>query len=119
MTAEPEYIDIVFDGEPGPDAPRFVEAEDPNRWSVKVGRRLQRDDGYWVLRITPADTAQALYQMPRKTGWYLDKNGDLIHVDGDRYKRPGQHAYNDFHYREFAPFIRLVPESVTAEGVTA
>lgn len=50
------------------------------------------------------------YEMPRTPGWYLDKNGDPIRVDGDRYKRPGQHANNDFHYRKFAPFTRLIEQ---------
>lgn len=106
-----KYIDIVFDGAPGAVSGRFVEVEDPNGWSADVGTWIERSDGYWVLRITEEDTAQALYEMPRATGWYLDKNGDPIHVDGDRYRRPGQHANNDFHYRKLAPFTRLVPEA--------
>ena len=42
---------IVFDGPPGPQGPRFVEVEDEQRRSIKVGEWVQRDDGYWVLRI--------------------------------------------------------------------
>lgn len=45
-------VDIVFDGPPGPEAGRFVEVEDTKtRRSFKLGEWVQRDDGYWVLRI--------------------------------------------------------------------
>lgn len=104
------YIDIVFDGQPAHESGRFVEVEDPNGASVKAGEWIDRKDGYWALRITPQDVELALYRMPRERGWYLDKNGEPIYVDGDRYKRPGQTANLDFHYRDVAPFVRLVPE---------
>jgi hypothetical protein len=45
------HIDIVFDGPPGPEGPRFVEVEDEQRRSIKIGEWVRRDDGYWVLRI--------------------------------------------------------------------
>ena len=44
-------IDIVFDGPPGPEAGRFVEVEDEDGKSIKVGEWIQRDDGFWALRI--------------------------------------------------------------------
>jgi hypothetical protein len=49
------HIDIVFDGPPSHDMPRFVEVEDSRRRSVDVGEWIHRDDGYWVLRLTAAD----------------------------------------------------------------
>lgn len=49
------YIDIVFDGPPGPKGGRFVEVESPTGMSVRVGAWLQRGDGYWALRLTPDD----------------------------------------------------------------
>jgi hypothetical protein len=49
-------IDIVFDGPPGPVAGRFVEVEDLSGASISVGEWLEREDGYWVLRI-PGDDA--------------------------------------------------------------
>jgi hypothetical protein len=45
------YIDVVFDGPPGHESGRFIEAEAPDGSSVNFGRWVQRDDGYWVLRI--------------------------------------------------------------------
>lgn len=45
------YIDIVFDGPPGPEAGRFVEVENSMRESINVGEWLKRADGYWVLRL--------------------------------------------------------------------
>jgi hypothetical protein len=49
-----EYIDIVFNGPPGPQAPQFVEVENEQGASIRVGTWIDRDDGYWALRLTPA-----------------------------------------------------------------
>lgn len=49
------HIDIVFDGPPGPVAGRFVEVEDENGRSISVGKWVQREDGYWVLRFDKAE----------------------------------------------------------------
>lgn len=46
------YVDIVFDGPPGPEAGRFVEVEDNTGASINFGHWVERDDGYWALRIT-------------------------------------------------------------------
>ena len=47
------YIDLVFDGPPDHEMPRFIEAENESGDSIIAGTWLQRPDGYWVLRITP------------------------------------------------------------------
>ena len=47
-----EQVDIVFDGPPGLTAGRFVEVEDMDRRNVNVGEWIERDDGYWALRVT-------------------------------------------------------------------
>ena len=44
-------IDIVFDGPPSHESGRFVETEDENRASISIGDWVERDDGYWALRI--------------------------------------------------------------------
>jgi hypothetical protein len=44
-------VDIVFDGPPGPEAPRFVETETTDGKSVHAGEWLRRLDGRWVLRL--------------------------------------------------------------------
>ena len=44
-------IDVVFDGPPGPNSGRFVEVEDEAGRSVDVGDWIERDHGYWALRI--------------------------------------------------------------------
>jgi hypothetical protein len=55
------FIDIVFDGAPGPDAPRFVEVEDANGKSIKLGEWVPRPDGYWALRIpAPSGSSSAV-----------------------------------------------------------
>lgn len=46
-----EYIDIIFDGPPSHQSGRFVEVEDESGASVKVGEWIERDDGFWALRI--------------------------------------------------------------------
>lgn len=53
MTAAPpaSFLDIVFDGPPGPEGGRFVEVENPAGESIRFGTWVQRDDGYWALRI--------------------------------------------------------------------
>ena len=56
-----DQVDIVFDGPPGPESGRFIEAEDADGKSIKFGEWLERADGRWVLRITAAD-----FQKPRR-----------------------------------------------------
>jgi hypothetical protein len=48
---QPSYIDVVFDGPPGPEAGRFVEVEDAHGMSVSIGEWIDRGDGYWALRL--------------------------------------------------------------------
>lgn len=50
-----DYIDIVFDGPPGPEAGRFVEVESSDGRGMRFGEWVQRSDGYWALRIRPDD----------------------------------------------------------------
>lgn len=49
-----EMLDIVFDGPPSHESGRFVEVENMDGKSVRVGRWIERDDGYWVLRMSAA-----------------------------------------------------------------
>lgn len=69
MSETPEairYIDIVFDGPPGPEAGRFVEVEDENGRSLNFGEWIHRDDGYWVLRVlSQADAIARAIQAER------------------------------------------------------
>ena len=46
-----QFVDIVFDGPPGPEAGRFVEVENDKGQGINFGDWRQRDDGYWVLRV--------------------------------------------------------------------
>lgn len=49
------FVDVVFDGPPGPEPGRFVECEDPSGKSVVAGRWIEKkvgaDKTYSVLRI--------------------------------------------------------------------
>ena len=50
------YVDLLFTDPPGPDTEAaFVEAEDPSGRSIRFGEWLEREDGYWVLRIRKED----------------------------------------------------------------
>ena len=53
-----DYVDIVFDGPPSPEGPRFVEVEDSRGRSMNFGERVRRSDGYWALRI-PVNARQS------------------------------------------------------------
>lgn len=58
-----QAINIVFDGPPGPEAGRFIEVETDGGASINVGKWVERENGWWALRITelpsvePATTA--------------------------------------------------------------
>jgi len=45
------HIDIVFDGPPSGEAPRFVEVENAEGKSIRIGEWIERSDGFWCLRI--------------------------------------------------------------------
>jgi NTP pyrophosphatase (non-canonical NTP hydrolase) len=49
--APPPFVDIVFDGPPGPEAGRFVEVDDHNKRSIKFGEWIAAGCGQWRLRI--------------------------------------------------------------------
>lgn len=54
-----KYLDVVFDGPPGPEAGRFVEVEDDQGKSRDVGNWTKRDGVYWALRLPVTDTTRA------------------------------------------------------------
>lgn len=49
----PQSVDLVFDGPPGPEGGRFVEAEfSGSQRSLSAGRWVERPDGLWALRVS-------------------------------------------------------------------
>jgi hypothetical protein len=52
--AQPDFVDVVFDGPPGHEAGRFVEVEDSKGNSISIGEWIDRKDGTWALRIPRA-----------------------------------------------------------------
>lgn len=68
---EVRIIDVVFDGPPGAESGRFVEVEDTNGASVRVGEWVERPDGYWALRLAVVprglNDAAGLAQSPMPT----------------------------------------------------
>lgn len=58
-TALADAVHIVFNGLPGPVAPRFIECETPDGRSVRAGEWHERADGYCELRIPLRNPVQA------------------------------------------------------------
>lgn len=58
-----KYIDIVFDGPPGPTCGRFVEVEDEFGKSINFGEWVERPDGWNVLRIPDSEELLAACQL--------------------------------------------------------
>jgi hypothetical protein len=61
-----KYIDIVFDGPPGPEGGRFVEAENEEGKSIIAGEWINRADGFWSLRMRPISNLEARIAAARK-----------------------------------------------------
>ena len=47
-----EAINIIFDAPPSHESGRFVEVENDNGESIKIGEWIEQDGGFWALRIT-------------------------------------------------------------------
>ena len=50
------YIDVVFDGPPEAESGRFVEVEDETGASIAAGEWIERENGYWALRIATSQS---------------------------------------------------------------
>lgn len=57
LNNDAHVFDIVFSGPPSHEAGRFVEIEDICGCSMNVGTWIEREDGYWALRITQKDVS--------------------------------------------------------------
>jgi hypothetical protein len=54
-----KYIEVIFDGPPGHNMPRFIEVEDENGFRTTVGEWFSCGiDGRWGLRISAKDIEQ-------------------------------------------------------------
>lgn len=49
------YVDVMFDGPPGPESGRFIEVENQHRASIRFGEWVEFADGRWALRIRRRD----------------------------------------------------------------
>ena len=59
-------INIIFDGPPGPEGPRFIEVEDEHGRSVRVGRWVESRGGLWSLQLRVEEGEIA----PRSIGFH-------------------------------------------------
>jgi hypothetical protein len=63
-----DFVDIVFDGPPGPVSGRFIEVEDAKGRSVRFGEWIERGEGQWVtadfekMRVIDVDEVDAALQ---------------------------------------------------------
>jgi len=74
-----DYIDIVFDGPPGPAAGRFVEIESPQGVAIRIGQWIDRGGGFWALRIPRAfGTKPRFVQLELCHGERIDVNTDRL-----------------------------------------
>lgn len=58
-------INVVFDGPPSPDGPRFIDVETDDGRSLMAGEWVERPDGRWVLRIAELPAAPTEDDQPR------------------------------------------------------
>lgn len=79
-------INIIFDGPPSHVSGRFIEVEDDSGQSISVGEWVERDDGYWALRIT---------ELP--TGLHIHHNNP--ESDSDDFLKYGLDLRNPVHAR--------------------
>jgi len=54
-----KYIEILFDGPPSPEQKSLADVNAPSGASMDIGEWIDKGDGLWALRITPADIAEA------------------------------------------------------------
>lgn len=74
------YVDIVFDGPADHEAGRFVEVEQADGSGVKLGNWVQRDDGYWALRVTREDVERVLCDTDEPTEAEVEAGGRALWV---------------------------------------
>jgi hypothetical protein len=85
MNSTPDdYIDLVFDGPPGPEGCRFVEVENSSGRSIRIGEWVQRPNGTWALRLWAADLAR---RADRKK--FMDDVAEAFKRAGERVRREG------------------------------
>lgn len=71
------YIDVVFDGPPAAESGRFVEVEDETGASITAGEWIERENGYWALRIaTPEPQPRTVSTLVFEPGCIVIHGGD-------------------------------------------
>jgi hypothetical protein len=81
--AKPAPIHIVFDGPPGPDGPRFIEAEDSEGRSITVGQwREYGTSGHWALTIPAPPPSDALHRIADLL-WQFGDTQQVLDVVGE------------------------------------
>jgi hypothetical protein len=89
-----KYVDLVFDGPPGPTSPKFVELEDDRKHSINMGEWFERMNNRWALRLPIAaySAVHAVFDGPPEDPpppfvKLEDDRGDAIEI-GEWLQRP-------------------------------
>lgn len=78
-------INIIFDGHPGPEGPRFVEIENDEGKSIRIGDwepdPRPEHEGYWRLRIVNSALRAIGLEVDREVAgaWYVQILEDQVH----------------------------------------
>lgn len=94
MSDDLARVDIVFDGPPGPEGGRFVEVEDASGKSIRFGEWVHREDGYWVLRLSPPPLPPDVAGLVRRLRAPIGHYGQNSEDGGETYDQTRLEAAN-------------------------
>ncbi len=81
------YVDIVFDGPPSHESGRFIEVENEGGASISFGEWVERDDGYWVLRIPDSTLLSAEVTKWQEMAEFWKRRADQRQIDINELKQ--------------------------------
>lgn len=112
-----KYIDIVFDGPPSSETGRFVEVENDQGASIKLGEWVDRGDGYWALRVNQTIISpEAVSAGAMAVGDYSKKVGLLYASTSDMIAAALEAAVPILQAQAKADELQLAYESGIADG---
>ena len=83
------FLDVVFDGPPGPISGRFVDVENESGQSVNAGQWIERPDGLWALK----EMREVMDELVKSADAIKAANDVLLKVNG-RLRRLEKRVYD-------------------------